>query len=78
MLTQVTIQTETIKQANNRPRAGRPFKNQPKRRPLTPRTFDLSDEAVEGLKRAAEMLGVTQNALVEALGRTLSEGQIAA
>lgn len=78
MLTQVTINTETIKQANNRPKAGRPFKNQPKRKALTPRTFDLSDEAVEGLKRAAELLGVTQNALVEALGRTLSQERIAA
>jgi hypothetical protein len=78
MLTQVTIQVETIKQSNERPKGGRPRKNEPRQKRYRPFGCGISPEAYEAIRLAAERLGVSQGAIIEALGRSLGEGQIAA
>lgn len=75
---QVIINEETIKQADNRGKGGRPRKGESKAKPFKNQGYRISDDACEAIRRAAERLGVTQSALVEALGRSLSEQQIAA
>lgn len=80
MLTQmqVIISEDTIKQADNRGKGGRPRKGEPRPKTFKNQGYRISDDACEAIRRAAERLGVTQSALVEALGRSLSEQQIAA
>lgn len=78
MLTQVTIHTDTIKQADNRTKGGRPRKDSPHAKRFRRQGFNISDEAMAAITAAAAQLGVTQSALVEALGRTLAAERIAA
>ena len=75
MIQKVTITTETIKQANDRPRpkGGRPRKDEPKGKQFKLCSYHISDDAAEAIKSLAERLGVTQSALIEALGRTIAK-----
>ncbi len=73
MLT-VTIQEEQIKRADNQDKkGGRPRKGEPKRPNPKVYGYRISDEAREAIRVAAERMGVTQNAFVEALGRSIAE-----
>ncbi len=72
MIQQVTITTETIIQADDRPKGGRPRKDQPRLKRFKLCGYHISDEAEQAIRRAAEKLGVSQSAIIEALGRTLA------
>jgi hypothetical protein len=75
---QVTINEDIIKQAADRPKRGRPKRGTA---PITPPkrcAFDLTDEAHAAIQSAAARLGVSGSALVEALGRTIMQSQMAA
>lgn len=75
---QVVINEDTIKQAADRPRRGRPTRGAPKMKPPKRCSFDLSDEAHAAIQTAAARLGVSGSALVEALGRTILQSDLAA